>query len=185
MTTRAAAEAAIAKNISRIMDEKGLSANAVSRLSGVSVGSVLRARNTGVSFAKTLYAIAKALDTTTEALKHPGDADFTTGAGDEVSIKMIAAPKPRRLLAKGDALAPEIRDGDSLSTEDVSSLDEVKSGAFVVAIPKGSDTPVVRKLIKGDTACYLTVTNPDWPDKTPLEAEKILSVVTSRTTYFK
>lgn len=70
--------------------------------------------------------------------------------------------------AEGDALAPDIKDGDIVYLEFAFNPEfQAKHGDYVLAEPKSDDKApptILRKLVKGDLKdqYWLTVTNPDW-----------------------
>lgn len=70
--------------------------------------------------------------------------------------------------AEGDALAPDIKDGDIVYLEFAFDPEfQAKHGDYVLAEPKSDDKApptILRKLVKGDLKdqYWLTVTNPDW-----------------------
>lgn len=79
------------------------------------------------------------------------------------------APRPAGLPSRtfalhvrGQAMEPEFRDGWLIFVDDETP---VKHGDFVVAVPEGRETPILRQLsIDGDTA-YLRAVNRQHPDR--------------------
>lgn len=114
------------------------------------------------------------------------DAMSVEEAGEEIGTKTWLPPLPfgdskkRTLVAyvmEGEALAPDIKDGDVLYVEGIFGEDpQPRSGQVVIA--ESDEKLYVRKLIRGDNdEQWLAATNPDWPGEKTLPCGRIYGAV--------
>lgn len=86
------------------------------------------------------------------------------------------------IKAVGNALAPMILEGDLVYLDQVTEPKKtgVKNGNLVLAVAKGADSLVLRKLVIDDMGQqWLMATNPDWPGQRSVACEQIVGIVTA------
>lgn len=171
----------LAENLKALTYSRGISANQLAKLLGMAPSSMSRLLISGNCRPATLYKLARIFSTTTDVLTRryeTAQALFAAVGGSKETKPEPTAPADV-ITMNGGAMRPLIEPGDLLKLD---ARAEPRDGDVVYATPEGSDTPVVRRLMRDEFASWLVAINPDYLGEKTLKAGDILAVVTARTT---